>query len=93
MSKKSKAQQKTKRAAEKRSKKNAMKATYATWRDQGITKGSKRQKSKSIEHKVVATKRGPSGKKPFPVHLWLDKSGNLKPGSPHKAWLELQKKA
>lgn len=91
MSKKAKAQNKTKRASDKRAKKAHKKAQYAAWRDQGVTKGSKRQKSKATETKKVATKKGPSGKKPFPVHLWLTPEGKLKPGSPHKAWLELQK--
>lgn len=92
MSKKTKARAKVKRAQEKRARKASMKTQYQAWAAAGITKGSKRQKSKkALAHKLLNPKKGGRKRIPFPVHLWLDKNGNLKPGAPHKAYLELQR--
>lgn len=89
MSKAKKAQAKDKRRKEKSSKKASKKAQYAAWRDAGVTKGSKRAKSKAKGSKLRTNRKRKHI--PFPVHLWLDAKGNLKPGSPHRAWLELNK--
>lgn len=93
MSKRSKAAAKEKRAKEKRARKASMKAQYEAWRDAGITKHSRRAKAQD-KAGVSKLKRN-SGKKkiPWPVHLWVDKAGNLLPGSPHQvylAWREQQ---
>lgn len=90
MSKAKKAQAKDKRRKEKASKKASKKAQYAAWRDAGVTKGSKRQRAKKKGKTPLRTARKRKHI-PFPVHLFLDKHGNLKPGSPHRAWLELQR--
>lgn len=88
MSKASRARKKEARARDRRSKKQAAKAQYEAWRDAGITKGSRRARLRMAAAKsTVATKRGPSGKQPFPWHLFCDKAGVLLPGSPHKAFL------
>lgn len=91
MSRASRARKKEARARERRSKKQAAKAQYEAWRDQGITKGSRRARHRmATAIATVATKRGPSGRQPFPWHLWVDKSGVLRPGSPHKAFLAMR---
>jgi len=93
MSKATKARAKLKRVAEKRARKASMKAQYAAWAAAGVTKGSKRgRQTKALAKKLVKVRKGKSNKQPFPLHLWLTKYGTLKPGAPHRAWLELQKR-
>lgn len=88
MSRSSRARKKEARARERRSKAQAMKAQYAAWRDAGVTKGSKRSRLRqATATRTVTRKRGPSGFQPFPWHLFCDREGVLRPGSPHKAFL------
>jgi len=94
MSKKTKAKAKDKRAAEKRSRKASQKAQYQAWAAAGVTKGSKRQRSKKAsDYKLLNPRKKGRTRIPFPVHLWLDKNGKLKAGAPHRAWLELNRQS
>jgi len=60
VSKRSRAQAKDDRLKKKRGAKEAARARYASYRDQGITKGSRRQKEKS-KRRLVRVWRHPLG--------------------------------
>ena len=92
MSKKSKAKTKDKRASEKRTRKASLKAQYQAWARDGVTKGSKRQRSKkATAKKLLNPRKGGRTRIPYPLGPWTDKAGNLLPGYPHGAFLEWRK--
>jgi hypothetical protein len=91
MSKSSRARKKDSRARDRRGKKQAAKAQYESWRDTGVTKGSRRARHhQATASRTVTRNRGPSGRQPFPWHVWCDASGVLRHGSPHKAFLAMR---
>lgn len=88
MSKKSRARRKEKRDKMKAAKKSAMKARYASMRDAGITKKSRRARMNQARRKKNTLRPYRERQRiPFPYHLWRNKDGSYKPGMPHWAWL------
>lgn len=82
----SRARRKIKRDAEKKKRKALMQAQYDKWRD---SKNNSKRKNKNNKKStgLIDPRKSPRNKIPFPYHNFLDKDGNLKPGSPHRAYL------
>jgi hypothetical protein len=92
MSAKTKARAKIKRSGEKRARKATLKAQYQAWARDGVTKGSKRQRSKkAIAKKLLNPRKGGRTRIALSLVPWTDKQGNLLPGAPHRAYLEWRK--
>lgn len=84
----SRARTKARRKAERRAKKDAMRAQYEKWAGTEANKKKKGQRRAGTKH-LLNPRKGGRTRIPFPIHLWLDKNGNLKPGAPHRAYLEM----
>lgn len=82
----SRARAKMRRDMEKKARRDAQKRRYAEMALSGNNSKRKGRQNRKSTGLIDPRKEGRKAI-PFPVHLWTDKKGNLKPGSPHKAFL------